>query len=177
MKSDNLIDDEHTYDCNVVIRIRKEALIEIDRKSHAIPLVNNDMNIRLRLTSARNDLDLAEPTADRTCYTRSRTHTRTRTCRSNSKDSPTSMAVQFYKPASAKTIKTVDTAWLQCKKNKQSVKVRDLVMAKLTGHPAWPAIILEFLPNNKAKVEFLGVESHERYGFVSLIQIVLFKTH
>lgn len=161
MKSSNMIDNV-TYDCNVVIRIHKDALIEIDKKSHAVPIAGNDMNIRLRLISAESDIKLAGATAGATR-------------KSKRKDSSPPTTVQFYKPASAIIIKSVARAWVRCKKSKQNVQVRDLVMAKLSGHPAWPSVVLEFLPKQKARVEFLGVEPHERFGSVNLSEIVLFK--
>lgn len=162
VKRHSMSDNENNYKCNVVIRIHKEALMEFDKKSHSIPIVDNSLNIHLQLVSEKNDSN-----SNKSSVEDART--------SNGNDSSTSRTVQFYKPASAMTLKTVDSAWKRCKKSKQNIKARDLVMAKLSGHPAWPAIVIEILPKKKAKVKFLGVEPHERYGFVFLSEIVLFK--
>lgn len=156
-KSVNVSDTVHTYDCNVVIRIHEDALMEIDGKAHIIPIKNNDLNIKLHLVSEQNDSNLIESAVD----------------------SSKSSKIQVYKPATAMALKSVGSAWIQCKRshknNKQNVKVRDLVVAKLKGHSVWPSIILEMLPNKKAKVEFLGAEQHERFGFVNISEITLFK--
>lgn len=77
------------------------------------------------------------------------------------------------------TYKSVDIAWRHCKKNhvqtNHTICVDDIVMAKLRGHSAWPSIVLDLSNANKVKVEFLGVDSYEKFGFVSVKEITLFK--
>lgn len=74
--------------------------------------------------------------------------------------------------------KLVEKAWQQCKANREnySVRINDFVMAKLRGHLAWPAKIIEILNEKKqVKVQFYGVASHEMFGFIYITEIVPFK--
>lgn len=48
-------------------------------------------------------------------------------------------------------------------------------MAKLKGHPAWPANVLEYISKNRVKVAFFGAEACEKFGFVNIAEITLFR--
>lgn len=154
---------DNTYECTVVIRIHKDALIKIDGHSQAIPLINNDLNIGLHVISEEND-SKEESTVDDS---------------PNDKDSSSSDNMQVYQPAPTTTLKTVNSAWLRCKNShknkKQKLSVKDVVLAKLRGHSAWPAIIIEMPSKNMAKVQFFGAQVHEKFGFVIINEITLFK--
>lgn len=72
-------------------------------------------------------------------------------------------------------VKLIDEAWRKCKLDRQGkFEMNDLVMAKLKGHPAWPAKIVEFVNKTKVKVIFLGANQNEKFGFVSITEIVHF---
>lgn len=75
--------------------------------------------------------------------------------------------------------KLVDDAWRMSKsnhkENKFEIQTNDIVMAKLKGHPVWPAIVVEFVSKNKTKVEFFGADIHEKFGFVTTSEMTLFK--
>ncbi|XP_055308353.1 uncharacterized protein LOC129572412 [Sitodiplosis mosellana] len=78
----------------------------------------------------------------------------------------------------SKTIyKMTEDAWRLCKNNHKrngsKICVNDIVMAKLKGYPAWPAVVIELM-NSRVKVEFFGAEPHEKVGFVSLNEITRF---
>lgn len=47
-------------------------------------------------------------------------------------------------------------------------------MAKLKGHPAWPAQIVE-INKKTAKVHSFGANANEMFGFVNIAEIVHFK--
>lgn len=53
----NTSETDDTYECNVIIRIHKDAIIEFGKNSHVVPLSNNDFNIRLNLIHDENDLN------------------------------------------------------------------------------------------------------------------------
>lgn len=158
-----MTDGDPVFDCNVVIRIHRDAIMEIDGKTHVIPSVNNDFNVQLRLVSDEYEMSDHLVVDDNV----------------RDQESSKSCNIQVYKPATKMILKNVDKAWIRCKnihkKSKQNIKKRDVVMAKLRGHPAWPAIILKLLPENRAKVEFFGAEPHEKFGFVNLSEVILFK--
>lgn len=69
-------------------------------------------------------------------------------------------------------------AWSLCKiKHKQNaseIVVRDVVMAKLRGYMAWPAIIVGFIGKNRVKVEFFGADQSEKIGFVNIKECTKF---
>lgn len=71
--------------------------------------------------------------------------------------------------------KLIDESWRKSKLNRKGqFRVNDIIMAKLRGHPAWPATIVEFVNKNKTKVLFFGANANEKYGFVSVGDIVRF---
>lgn len=70
----------------------------------------------------------------------------------------------------------VEEAWRQCKlEPKDDIRPNDVVMAKLKGHPAWSAVVLEYKTKNSVKVEFFGAQEHEKFGFVNVGEITLFR--
>lgn len=74
--------------------------------------------------------------------------------------------------------KIADDAWRKCKKkhkqNGHQISINDIVMAKLRGYSAWPAIVVDFVNKKRAKVEFFGVDQNEKFGFVNLTEITRF---
>lgn len=81
------------------------------------------------------------------------------------------VAVHQQKPIA----KLIDQAWQKIKlESPKEFNVDDVVMAKLKGHTAWPAIIIEFVSEHKAKVDFFGANPNEKFGFVSLKEMVHF---
>lgn len=71
--------------------------------------------------------------------------------------------------------KLIDEAWRQSKLNRRGeFHVNDIVLAKLKGHAAWPAKIMEFSTKNKTKVFFFGANANENIGFVNTTEIVHF---
>lgn len=56
-----------------------------------------------------------------------------------------------------------------------SIRINDIVMAKLRGHPAWPSMVIAFTHKSIVKVLFFGANENERFGFVSKSEIILFK--
>lgn len=154
--------DVVTYDCNLLIRIHKDAVIEIGKNAHKIPSINNDFNVHLKLLS-EGDLNENSPIDFET-----HDQAPTKSCE-----------IQAYEPAARLTPANVDVAWMQCKHirdyNNQQINENDVVLAKIRGHSAWPAIVLKLLPKKRAKVEFFGAEPHEKFGILSLNEIVLFK--
>lgn len=79
------------------------------------------------------------------------------------------------KPHQKPITKLIDDAWKQCKKDnanfKQNIRVNDVVMAKLKGHPAWPAMIIEIVNKTKVKVRFFGADQNELFGFVNTSEL------
>lgn len=79
--------------------------------------------------------------------------------------------------------KLTETAWRHCKSNykqevsegRPSLAKNDVVMAKLKGWSAWPAIILDFVNKNRVKVKFYGVGEEEQLGFVEYKEISPFE--
>lgn len=75
--------------------------------------------------------------------------------------------------------KTIDSSWRLCKsshkQNERVIKINDVVIAKLRGHSPWPSICKEFLSKTRVRVEWLGVCSNEKIGFVNISEITLFK--
>lgn len=72
---------------------------------------------------------------------------------------------------------SLNGAWRKCKNdNKENyfVQVNDIVMAKVRGHLAWPAIVKDIVNKNNAKVEFFGAKHYEKYGFVNIKEITPF---
>lgn len=161
-KGVDMSDIIESFECNVMIRIHEDTTMQIGKETHNISLNNNDLNIRLRLipdeNSSNEESTIVDDTAD---------------------DKDSSKSLQFYRSASSMAPKNVSSGWLQCKniqkKKKRNVWVNDVVMAKLRGHSAWPAIVLEILPKNKAKVEFFGANLNEKFGFVNISEVTLFK--
>lgn len=73
-------------------------------------------------------------------------------------------------------IKLIEEAWQKCKLDRHNeFHLNDLVLAKLKGHAAWPAVIVDFVNKSKAKVEFLGANPNEKFGFVTLKEIVHYR--
>lgn len=66
----------------------------------------------------------------------------------------------------------IDKAWRKCKIESAQAIIRpnDVVMAKLKGYSAWPAVVLK-LQNKKAKVEFFGAHVNEKLGLVNLSEV------
>lgn len=82
------------------------------------------------------------------------------------------VAVPQQKPI----VKLIADAWETCKLARQGkFQINDLVMAKLKGHPAWPATIVEFVNKTKLKVSFFGARPNEKFGFVGVGEIVHFR--
>lgn len=155
--------DEITYDCNVLFRIHKDAVLEIGGKAHKIPpKKKNDFNVRLRLVSGASIPNEDPPNV-----------------KLRHQDSPQSNGIQVYEPAARMAPSSVDVAWDRCKfrrnNEKRLYKLNDVVLAKLRGYAAWPAIILKLLPKKRAKVEFFGADPHEKIGYLNLNEIVLYK--
>lgn len=72
--------------------------------------------------------------------------------------------------------KLIDDAWRNCKLSRQGeLHLNDVVMAKLKGHPAWPATLIELMNKTKGKVLFLGANPNEKFGFVSMGEVVRFE--
>lgn len=72
-------------------------------------------------------------------------------------------------------VKLIDEAWRKCKLgHRKELNVDDIVMAKLKGHAAWPALIVEFSSRSKAKVLFFGANPNEKFGFVNMAEIIHF---
>lgn len=89
------------------------------------------------------------------------------TQKSNQKSNLT-IAVLQPKPIT----KLIDLAWQRSKLNRSECHLNDVVMAKVKGHVAWPAILIGFVNKSKAKVEFLGANQNEKFGFISLKEMV-----
>lgn len=74
--------------------------------------------------------------------------------------------------------KLINSAWQLCKENhkenKHEICINDIVMAKLRGYSAWPAIVIEIFNKNRVKVEFFGADPNEKIGFVTVKEITLF---
>lgn len=158
----SMTDNIQSFECNVKIRIHRDATIQIGEDTHAVPMKNNDLNIRLRLIPDENHSNEEAIIVDDT-----------------SDDENSSKSLQFYQPASSMAPKCVSSSWLKCKnihkKKKQKVTKNDVVMAKLRGHAPWPAVILEIISKNSARVEFFGAQLNEKFGFVNLNEMTLFK--
>lgn len=72
-------------------------------------------------------------------------------------------------------VKLIDEAWRKCKLgHRKEFNVDDIVMAKLKGHAAWPASIVEFSSQSKAKVLFFGANPNEKFGSVNMAEIIHF---
>lgn len=73
---------------------------------------------------------------------------------------------------------SIDQAWRLCKisnkENESKINANEIVMAKLRGYTAWPAVVGEFINKSTAKVEFLGVTQSEKIGFVPIKEITRF---
>lgn len=73
--------------------------------------------------------------------------------------------------------KLVDAAWQKCKvvsRDTFAISIDDIVTAKMKGHLPWPAIVREIVNKNRVKVEFYGTQINERYGFISITEIIPF---
>lgn len=85
------------------------------------------------------------------------------------------IAISHSKPI----YRLADEAWRKCKSNhKQSghkISVDDVVMAKVRGWSAWPAVVLEFVNKKRVKVEFFGVDQSQKFGFVDLVEVTRFR--
>lgn len=69
----------------------------------------------------------------------------------------------------------IDKAWRLCKKQEGSkICINDIVMAKLRGYTAWPAIVIEFMNKSTVKVQFFGVSESEKIGFITFKEITQF---
>lgn len=69
----------------------------------------------------------------------------------------------------------IASAWRKCKKGSLfKAHVGDIVMAKLSGHSPWPAVIVDFVSNVRAKVEFFGADANEKIGYVNVKEITPF---
>lgn len=162
-KSTNKGEIDHTYDCTIVISIHKDAIIKFGESTHVIKQKKNDFNVRLHLISDKKDSNEVSAVDDTP----------------HDNVSSRSNQVQVYQPTSAMSLKSVNSAWVRCKndrkKNKQKLVQHDVVLAKLRGHPAWPAIILDIPSQSTVKVQFFGAETHEKFGFVNINEITLFK--
>lgn len=141
---------DNEVECKIIISIHKDATIEFNEKKHRIKQSKDNFNVRLRWVSEHDS------------------------CSSSSNDDR-----QIYQPAKATDVKTVQRAWLNCKsshkKDKQKIRASDVVLAKVRGHSAWPAIIVEVISSSRVKVQFFGADAHEKFGFVGLNEITLFK--
>lgn len=95
--------------------------------------------------------------------------------KSNSKPNPTVAKVQ------SRPVLNLNGAWQKCKRDQRDkylFNIDDVVMAKLRGHPAWPATVKEIINKNKVKVEFFGAHENEKYGFINITEIIPFvETH
>lgn len=84
------------------------------------------------------------------------------------------------KPHSKPINKMVEEAWKLCKsdssREKCNIRPSDIVMAKLKGHPAWPAVVLEYISKTRVKVEFFGANKTEKFGFVNISEITPFES-
>lgn len=67
----------------------------------------------------------------------------------------------------------INEAWRTCKLDRRGqFQLNDMVMAKLKGHVAWPSRIIAFVNKHKAKVDFFGANQNEKFGFVSITEMV-----
>lgn len=102
---------------------------------------------------------------------------KTHGCNLASKQKPDSTIAKSH-PKPIQTL--IDNAWLICKnehkKKQHKVGVSDIVMAKVRGFQAWPAIVMECTGRKGIKVEFFGADDNEKFGFVSLNEITLFES-
>lgn len=70
----------------------------------------------------------------------------------------------------------VGKAWRLCTSKANVIRTGSIVMAKLKGHPAWPAVVLEYTSKSTVKVKFFGVQEHEMFGFVNVLRgVTLFE--
>lgn len=71
--------------------------------------------------------------------------------------------------------KAMEDAWKKCKLSRNGeFQLNDFVMAKLKGHKPWPSKIIEFVNKKKVKVEFLGANKDQKFGFISTGELVHF---
>lgn len=82
------------------------------------------------------------------------------------------------KPQSKPTYKMVDDAWRQCKSDSNqagnTVRINDIVMAKVKGYAPWPATTIEFINKTKVLVKFFGADIKEEFGYVNIAEITPF---
>lgn len=95
--------------------------------------------------------------------------------------------VQTHKPQTSTTVakpqskplhRMIENAWRLCKNNHKqngsNINLNDIVMAKLRGYTAWPAIVVKFMNKSQVKVEFFGVDQSQKIGFVNIKEITRF---
>lgn len=76
------------------------------------------------------------------------------------------------------TSKMIDDAWRQCKSNNvrdgNTIRLKDIVIAKLKGHAPWPAVVNEFVNKSRVLVEFFGADKSQKFGLVGVDEITPF---
>lgn len=82
------------------------------------------------------------------------------------------------KPQTKPIYKMVEEAWRKCKSDcnhdENTIRLNDYVMAKLKGHPAWPARVVEFVNKTRVLVKFFGVDASQQFGYVNIAEITPF---
>lgn len=96
-------------------------------------------------------------------------------CLTDQTKTPITTVSKFSKPLD----KMINNSWRKCKSENtardQKISINEIVMAKVSGFSAWPAIVLDFINKRRARVEFFGADSHEKIGLVDLNEITPFK--
>lgn len=160
---------------NISVKIKNHVM---DIGTTKIKSTDNTFNIQIKINSEEVLIyapKIEMPASNRVL--RPKTTTVSTSPSRNLKTSRKSCLI-VAKPTSKSIAKLVDEAWRQCKHEnahyKQNIHLNDIVMAKLRGHPAWPAIIVEI--NNKAriKVRFFGAQQTEMFGFVNIGELTPF---
>lgn len=152
--------------CNLNMRIHRNVMMFNNRQQFS---KNNQFYVELR--SSVNELFVVgefDPCTTRNLRPKPE-------LKSMKPKKPLTSMTKYSKPLAT----LINTAWKKCKskqiESSHKISIDDIVMAKVSGYSAWPAIILEFVNKNRAKVEFFGTEPHEKFGLVDVKEITLFE--
>lgn len=144
--------------------------------------INNSFNLRLKLSSDRLDVieDISSNDDPDQNPLKNKPIRNLRQILNNISPSDVDIKANCMNAVSKKNVsyKMTEDAWRLCKnKHKRSafeIKLNDVVMAKVKGYSAWPALVLEFTEKSRAKVQFFGAREYEKFGFVNLNEITRF---
>lgn len=162
-KEVNMSDIVQSLEGNVTIRIHRDATMQIGDETHNMPLNNNELNIRLHLIPDENisneELTIVDEDVDQTKKFRQNLYN--------------SIDLQAQWLQKVLVVDGYDVKTFTKKRNKMFRRT-----AKLRGHAAWPAMIVEILPKRRAKVEFFDAKPNERFGTIiehcSMIQLMFY---